>query len=194
MIALGLTGHGGQVPASMTALSAGRLTLVAVERALAATARDRLVLQVQAMEALAAFLPLPVARASSVDLAHDWARAHEAEALAALERVEGNCQMVLDLRGELARTGDARSWLRHRSSMVTVPERLREHLAPMSRATGLRRSKTGAAIDLMIERRRVETFGAAVRLACDDIGLHGLSAVLVGPWPVMTFHGLESLL
>lgn len=192
MIALGMAPGGVGVPPPLHAVSAGAFTVIAVDPDLATTPRDRLLRQITVMEVLPAFVPFAPATVTPVARALAWARSRDQTIAFALSRVEGRCLMVLDLARPVAATTDPRAWLRQRASILSVPEGLQKRLAPFGRATGLRRSRTGAAIDILVERTGLAGLRQAVVAACDGADLRGWSAALVGPLPVMALHGLES--
>lgn len=193
MIALGVTWGGARMPEPLRAVPAGDVTIVAVGQAHPSSARDMLLLQIDAMEGVSAFLPFAPGLECSVERAVTWAKLHGEDVSAALSRVEGACQMVLDLRGKVAESGQPRTWLRQRAELVLMPERVRDGLAPFSRATGVRRSGTGAAIDLLVDRSRIGELRQAVVAVCGGLDSTCWTGTLVGPWPAMGFHGLEVL-
>jgi hypothetical protein len=192
MIALGLSWQDVDVPAPLSLRPAAGFGVILARQVDAATPKARLGLQARATLALPSFIPFAAAEATVPDRAHDWALQHTASLRETLERLTGACEMVLDLRQTGASPEQPRAWLQHRAARFLVPDRLAADLAPFAQQLARRQTALGATINVLIARSDQSGFAAALASACRDQGLSGWSAVLSGPWPPVSFHGMAT--
>ena len=192
MIALGLTPSGAPAPPGLTLQSLGDLSLVLATQPQAATARDRLALQVAAASHLSAFLPLSPARPVGAETTAAWATSRLAEIRTALRALDGSCQTMIDLAPLPSAAPIApRDWLRQRAARHTAAQRFARSLAPLARDLRTNVTAGNARIAMLVDRSGQADLARHVKICARDLAGSGWSAVLSGPWPALCFHAAD---